>query len=767
MKRLAWRIVLATTALVLVCCTIAAFNAGIRHWQGRQVRGQLSFDANLQNPLTLQAGSFQIVWSPDQGGTISVLHADHPGGAVWETITDCAFAGAAFGDETITEHRGMFSFRDRICKRYPHQHITQVRQEGAGVAITGFLETTPSSRDVAYTFTLQEQASGRLGFTLEVDETTANRTYLTYRSTHDEDFFGFGAQFTHFNLKGRRVPIFVMEQGIGRGRQPLTFLVDLVAKAGGAWHTSYISVPHYITSAMCSLFLETHAYAVFDMRKPDSVQVSLFSSTMKGSILAGDSPATLISRYTKATGRMRPLPDWILEGAVIGVQGGTEKVRHVWESLQQHQTPVAAFWLQDWVGQRRTVVGKQLWWNWELDRDHYPHWEDLVADWKAADIRVMTYINPFLIDPSAKGQYERNLFQEAADKGFLVKNTEGNPYLVKNTDFSAAMVDLAQPAARDWMKAVIADQVIGVGASGWMADFGEALPYDAVLNGNIPGNAYHNQYPEAWAQLNREVIEETGTGDDFVFFMRSGYRESPRYSTLFWLGDQMVTWDRHDGMKSAVTGLLSSGLSGFVFNHSDIGGYTAINLPVFPYVRDKELLLRWMELNAFSVIFRTHEGIAPEANHQFYSDEESLAHFSRCARIYAAWAPYRKELVQEAAATGMPVVRHPFLHYPRDKKIRAMNYEQFLVGDAFMVVPVLDEDSNSVHCYLPEGQWVHLWSKKEYHVGREGLEMRVDAPLGKPAVFCKPETAATASFLENLRKLGVFENNTGLAPTQK
>jgi sulfoquinovosidase len=766
-KRLTWRIALATTALVLVCCTIAAFNAGMRHWQERQVRGRLSFDANLQNPLTLQTGSFEINWNPEQGGVIFIVHPDHAGGTVWETIPACAFVGAALGDETVTEHRGMFSFRDRIRKRYPHQHITQIRQEGTGMAITGYLGATPGSRDVAYTFALQEHASGRLGFTLEVDEITANRSYITCASTSDEDFFGFGEQCTHFNLKGRRVPIFVMEQGIGRGRQPLTFLVDLVAKAGGAWYTSYISVPHYITSAMHSLFLETHAYAVFDLRKPDSVQVSLFASTMKGSILAGDSPATLISRYTEATGRMRALPDWILEGAVIGVQGGTEKVQRVWESLRQHETPVTAFWLQDWVGQRRTVVGKQLWWNWELDRDHYPHWEELVADWKAADIRVMTYINPFLIDPSAKGQYNRNLFQEAADRGFLVKNTEGNPYLVKNTDFSAAMVDLAQSEARDWMKAVITDQVIGVGASGWMADFGEALPYDAVLDDNISGNDYHNQYPEAWAQLNREVIEETGTGDNFVFFMRSGYRESPRHSTLFWLGDQMVTWDQYDGIKSAVTGLLSSGMSGFAFNHSDIGGYTAITLPVFPYVRDKELLLRWMELNAFSVIFRTHEGIAPEANHQFYSDEESLAQFSRCARIYAAWAPYRKQLVQESAATGMPVVRHPFLHYPKDPRVRAMSYEQFLVGDAFMIIPVLDAGSNSVRCYLPEGQWIHLWSEKEYTAGREGLQMLVDASIGKPAVFCKPETTATKLFLENLKKVGVLEGKTKRVSTKK
>lgn len=69
----------------------------------------------------------------------------------------------------------------------------------------------------------------------------------------------------------------------------------------------------------------------------------------------------------------------------------------------------------------------------------------------------------------------------------------------------------------------------------------------------------------------------------------------------------MVSWQANDGIKSAVVGLLSSGISGYAFNHSDIGGYCAVDLPFFKYQRSEELLLRWMELNAFTTVFRTHE----------------------------------------------------------------------------------------------------------------------------------------------------------------
>ena len=121
-----------------------------------------------------------------------------------------------------------------------------------------------------------------------------------------------------------------------------------------------------------------------------------------------------------------------------------------------------------------------------------------------------------------------------------------------------------------------------------MADFAEALPYDAVLFSGESPKDYHNKYTEVWMQINREAIEESGYGDEMVFFARSGFTQSPKYSTLFWQGDQLVDWGQNDGIKSAMTGLMSAGISGFSLNHSDIGGYTTVTYPIVKnYVRSK------------------------------------------------------------------------------------------------------------------------------------------------------------------------------------
>ncbi|HET7272451.1 MAG TPA: alpha-glucosidase, partial [Rubrobacter sp.] len=557
------------------------------------------------------------------------------------------------------------------------------------------------------------------------------------------------------DMKGRMVPIFIQEQGIGRGEQPITWAVDWKAGAGGTPYNSGACVPHYITSKLHSLFLENYEYSSFDLREEDRVQVQVFSSRMSGQILSGDTPTKLIEQYTEYSGRMRPLPEWVLSGAVVCLQGGTDRVRKIYGDLKALNTPVAALWLQDWVGQRKTGFGTQLWWNWELDEDHYPGWGRLVAELRRQDVKVLTYVNPFLTDPKGKSNYRRNLFAEAKEKGYLVANERGEPYMIEVGYFSAAMVDFTNPEARSWMEDIIKIALIGSGASGWMADFGEGLPYDAVLDSGADPRGYHNRYAEEWAEVNLEAIREAGREDDIVFFNRSGYTKSPHYGALFWLGDQLVDWDEHDGIRSAVTGLLSSGLSGYSLEHTDIGGYTAIDQPLLKYHRSKELLMRWIELSAFTAVFRTHEGNIPEVNHQIYSDEETLRHFVRFARIYTAWKPYRMELVKEASETGLPVVRHPFIHYPHDSGVLGLNY-QFMVGTDFMVAPVLDPREDTVEIYLPAGNWVHLWTGKTYGSPERGVHESISTPIGEPAVLYREGSEEGRRFREELESQGLL-----------
>lgn len=437
--------------------------------------------------------------------------------------------------------------------------------------------------------------------------------------------------------------------------------------------------PHFISSRLRSLFLEnTH---VFDMRSATHFQIKVWSGTMTGRILYGETPLDLIEAYTEYAGRMRVLPDWVHNGVIVASQGGMQAANKKLAELRQASVPLAGFWIQDWVGIRVTSAGQQLWWDWRLDENYYPQWRELVADLEKDGARMLIYINPFLSNAAGHDA----LFKEAQANGYLVKKADGSPYLIKNTDFFAALIDLSNPATRTWIKGIIKTELIGkAGASGWMADFGEALPFDAKLHGDADPAVWHNRFTEEWAKVHREAIEEAGRGDDIVFFNRSGFTQSPKFSTLFWLGDQMETWDEYDGIKTAVVGLLSGGVSGFSLLHSDTGGYVTLSLNIaghkIPVVaRTDELLQRWMELGAFTSVFRTHEGLDTTIAAQFDSSAANTAHQARFARVYKGLASYRKRLVAEAAEHGYPVVRYLFLHYPDDPNTHALRY-QFCSG---------------------------------------------------------------------------------------
>ena len=71
-----------------------------------------------------------------------------------------------------------------------------------------------------------------------------------------------------------------------------------------------------------------------------------------------------------------------------------------------------------------------------------------------------------------------------------------------------------------------------------MADFGEALPFDAKLS-DAKAEVFHNEYPQVWAKINRDAVKEEGLDDEIVFFSRSAYTKSPGETKLFWLGDSL------------------------------------------------------------------------------------------------------------------------------------------------------------------------------------------------------------------------------------
>ena len=705
-----------------------------------------------------------IVSIDQHSGSIDIVDQRFPANLLFSASLD-SLLRAGHSEIEIAEGRGNFRVENENLRFTCRTAWREVSHNNGSLRISGELKGDADECLGEISFELKQSTEKHLNMAISSTNETINYWEFSYQSHKDEAFYGFGMQYSYFDLKGKNVPILVREQGVGRGHPLITPIVNANSDGwggGSPLHSYYVS-PQYLSSDNRGFFLNSTNYSEFDLSQPELVKLRVFDERIDASVFGDNNLLGLVSSLSEWTGRMNQLPEWVNNGAILGLQGGTEKVRNIVDDLLDLGTPIAAVWLQDWVGQRETSVGQQLWWNWELDQEHYPEWEELLRYLRSKGIRVIGYINPFLVNvsgdpmddpnyPSRKDKFRRNLFEEADRLGFLVKNKEGSAYRNMQTSFGAYLVDISNEEAREWLKDIIKENLIGSGLSGWMADFAEALPYDAVLDAE-EASTYHNRYPQEWAKLNREAIIESGLSHEILTFHRSGFSKSPKYAGLFWQGDQMVTWDEHDGIKTAITSMLGSGFSGVSLNHSDIGGYAGFKVWGLGYSREQSLLMRWMEMNAFTAAFRSHEGNQPANNHQVYSSLENMKAFSRQATIFKALKPYRMKLIEEAAALGLPVVRHPIMHFPNDHYVKDIMH-QFMLGDQFMVCPVLDKRANEGHCYLPEGSWVHLWSGKVIY--SSGQIQKDYAPYGEMPVYYPVDSREGQALRDRLRTLGTI-----------
>lgn len=630
------------------------------------------------------------------------------------------------GENQFSMSRGSFKYKQKISGK---RKLTLQNQEKTeeGYLLTYVDPKGSSAKEQVHQFAVTQQGSQiRLAYVGE-EKPGVNRYWLTFVTNPKEHIYGCGETYSELDLKGQNVRIWVAEhQNTGRiskkiikekllGKHP-------DKKLSFDKYESYYAQPTFVSSDKYYVHCDINAYSEFDFT--DAGKITLYFQEPPVIITdSGQDFAEVSRKLTGLLGRQKALPDWLYDGVILGIQEGTDVVDAKIKKAKEAGVPVVGVWCQDWSGCRRTGFGYQVMWNWEWDQELYPGLDKKIAEWKEEGVRFLGYINPFIA-------IEKDLYAYASEHGYCVQDREGKDYLVTITTFPAAMVDFTNPEAYEWYKGLIKENMIGLGMGGWMADFGEYLPIDAVLYSGEDPAIIHNQWPAIWAKMNQEAVAECGKEGQVFFFTRAGHTGTIAHSHMMWTGDQHVDWSIDDGLPAVIPATLSLAMSGYGIAHSDVGGYTTI----MHMRRSKELLLRWEEMNVFSPLFRTHEGNQPVNNVQFDDDEELLAQLAKCGRMHVALKDYLKGLVDEEISDGTPVMRPLFYHY--DEAEAYTEKTEYLLGRDLLVAPVYEEGAKSRTIYLPSDGWVNIFDGREY----AGGHMIVEAPIGKPPVFVRKDS---------------------------
>ena len=542
-----------------------------------------------------------------------------------------------------------------------------------------------------------------------------------------EAVFGGGEQYRKVDLRGEHVVNFVSEH-IKVGA-----LLEKTLRAEKRYRErdhgdigSYAPMPVFVTDRGRLILFDSDADGISRFQT-EEYSFTFDECPRSLTLLQGESYRALSGLLAGRIPNRQYLPGWCHDGMILGIQGGTQTVLDKTFAMLDAGAKVCGVWCQDWCGENRTVMGKQVWWNWEADEGLYPGLRDAIARLQEKGVRFLAYINPYLVKDS-------RLYNLCRSRGWLITRADGSVYHIKSTTFDAGMIDLTNPEAVTFVKdELIKKNMLDLGVSGWMADFGEYLPVDCVLHTGDPAKM-HNAWPVLWARINREAIEEYGDPEVF-FFSRAGYLGVQTYAPVMWNGDQHTDFTKDYGMPCVMPASFNLAFSGVTMVHCDVGGFFSFG----KLARDEETFIRWMEMCAFSLLMRSHESIRPWANAQFDAPK-ALPHTVRLTNVHAALRPYLSRVAGEAGQ-GIPALRPDFWE-AGDYGASRDHYSYFL-GDDLFVCPVIEKGTRLRRVFLPEGDWVHFWSGTPMAGGREHL---APAALGYPPVFYRKDSEFAALF---------------------
>jgi alpha-glucosidase (family GH31 glycosyl hydrolase) len=774
-------------------------------------------DVNVADPARAAVnGVFEYEYNEteDQAPKLANLRITHTRQkkVVWSSAPGVNFVGAAHVDLSVCERRdakiltSLTSIQEHVLKTYNLQTIDSIeRQPAHAITIRGQIGSEivggaleASAVDYCLVFYLVDhegdcddcsvgavdgQVDGTnsdkaLAFKLHITPTAKtslvpNQTHLFGVTEESEAFFGFGHRLSSSNAKGMEVHVLNQSTDFSKGKQHKKSRTS----------SSCCAIPQFVTSHSRCMYLRNPEPSVFDLRSSDWFSVRVQCNAVSGVLIGGSDMLDVIRIYTSIRGRTKKLPTWTQRnGVILGISGGTDSVRTVVDRLHQTSCPISGVLIHDWSGVvDPSSLESRLWYNWILEREHYKYWHKLVAELDAAGINLGVYVNPMIEEiPVHLRSGRRYLFGEASREGYLIKSVQEEKKDKGHAVFDAVngnkgeiyqmnkkkcprvgYLDVSNNEACFWWKKVIHKEIMEyAGASFWMAGGGESAPIaNAVYHMQATnGLAAHNLYSEDWARVNREAIRDAGREGDSFFLVEAGYGHTPKYAGVTSLEDQVVNYkSTRGGLQAVLNGLINGGFSGFTFGHC------AVSFAVPRTVnsiddRVREMIARWMEMNAFTCLFRTHDSDDGVSTVSAYNDAFLLRELSKWSTVYSLLADYRMKVSSEASYRGYPIVRHPILHFPLDQVFARSSVSSFMLGDSLYISPVMTSGIKRVKVYIPEGEWTHLWSDTPVTAPDNlGSWVEVKAPVGKPPVFYKT-SKEMSQLVSNLRKMGMIRS---------
>jgi sulfoquinovosidase len=547
-----------------------------------------------------------------------------------------------------------------------------------------------------------------------------NKSSLAFALGEGERFFGLGERFASVDHRGLSLYSWAEEGGLGQGE---TTPEGVLAPYPNGPSMTYFPVPFMLSSRGYGVLLDTTFRSELHLgsETEDAWRAAVNASGFSATVYVHADPLGTIADYTEDTGRPPVPAPWVF-GPRRRVNRGAQALG-VDEYLAMRQRHIPVTGIDDAL--HFLPASSQL------------GNEDAVAQWThdlhAAGYKAMAYNNPYVAEDNDNAAAD---YAYGKEHGYFVKGPDGEPTLtqfISGKLLTIAAVDLTNPDAVAWYQDLLR-RTLSLGYDGWMHDFGEYTPRDAVFFDGRRGDEVHDEYPVLSAKAAHDLLEKERPGD-YLFFVRSGYKGTQQYVPAVWGGDAEATFDDSQGLPSSVRGGLNLSMSGVPYWGSDMTGFKCIT----DAPNDKEVFLRWVEFGSVSPIMMEQDAcsnpIEKKTKWKLWNDDETIEHYAKYARLHTRLEPYFLVLAGEAHATGKPITLHPFLTNPDEPAAFDVD-DAYWLGPALYASPVVRRGQVEKETWLPPGLFVDLDDLTVYDGGQV---VTIPAPLGKLPLLLSSE----------------------------
>jgi alpha-glucosidase len=539
-------------------------------------------------------------------------------------------------------------------------------------------------------------------------------TVLSRRSVAGEISVGMGEVGETFDRSGGKYVLWNIDDFSRNPRQnfycQIPFVIHVNPRSGDAF----------------GLFIDNPGKQIWDLGK---TRPSIFSyQTVTGDfdlwLIFGKEIPSVLRDWVDLTGHMERPPLWALGYHQCRWSYYPEsRVREIAAEFRRRRIPCDAIYLDiDYMDGYRVFT-------WHPQR--FPAPEKLIAD-----LREQGFKTVVIVDPGVKIDPNYEVYKDFLSRPgfFCVDPQTSEPFVGTVWPGKTHFPDFTRPDVRERWGEYQKRALLDKGVAGIWNDMNEPHIFEAK---EFPGHVLQYDFgrtsPHSRVHQVYGLMMAAASHDGWVkarphvrpfIITRSGWAGVQRYA-LMWTGDNQSTWA---SMALDLQLNLSMGLSGVAFVGCDIGGFAHDCYP--------ELYARWIEWGVFQPFCRTHSAAGTTAQEpwSFGPTVERIAR--QMIEFRMRLLPYLYTTFVEAAESGVPVNRPLLLAHPADTNCQRIA-DEFYLGDALLVAPVIEPAKDRRMVYLPAGTWYHWWTNKRYDGQNYYI---VAAPAAQPPLFAKAGT---------------------------